>query len=124
VHTACKQPELHTACAHKFLFKQELKKDALKVAGAGWLACAAHNAYNGYQVSLSDSAFCWWLRLRLPDNEQMPCQQVCPSLNAPHQSCLSHTQSGTQPRDVATANAIGQAVLGGLCLYKGFERVI
>ncbi|KAL4856277.1 hypothetical protein ACK3TF_003395 [Chlorella vulgaris] len=59
----------------------ELKKDALKVAGAGWLACAAHNAYNGYQ-------------------------------------------SGTQPRDVATANAIGQAVLGGLCLYKGFERVI
>ncbi|KAI3437594.1 hypothetical protein D9Q98_000047 [Chlorella vulgaris] len=59
----------------------ELKKDALKVAGAGWLALAAHNAYNGYQAN-------------------------------------------TQPREIATANAIGQAVLGGLCLYKGFEHEI
>jgi hypothetical protein len=61
VHIAVKQPEPHTACAHTFLCKQELKKDALKVAGAGWLALAAHNAYNGYQVSASDNAFCRWL---------------------------------------------------------------
>jgi hypothetical protein len=33
-------------------------------------------------------------------------------------------QANTQPREIATANAIGQAVLGGLCLYKGFEHEI
>lgn len=58
---------------------QETKKDMLKVAGVGWLACAAQNAYNGY------------------------------------------SKNPTQPKEIATANAIGQAVLGSLCLMKGFD---
>lgn len=56
---------------------REAKKDMLKVAGFGWLACAGTHVYNA--------------------------------------------QNNLMIRDVSTATAVGQAVLGGLCLYKGFE---
>lgn len=36
-------------------------------------------------------------------------------------SCLLSAQNPTQPKEIATANAIGQAVLGSLCLMKGFD---
>ncbi|EFN55912.1 expressed protein [Chlorella variabilis] len=69
---------------HGTVGMMETKKDMLKVAGVGWLACAAQNAYNGYSKA---------------------------SLQA----------NPTQPKEIATANAIGQAVLGSLCLMKGFD---
>ena len=34
---------------------------------------------------------------------------------------LPCTQNNLQVRDVGTASAVGQAVLGGLCLWKGYQ---
>ena len=45
-------------CTPAWLRLQEAKKDMLKVAGFGWLACAATHMYN-VQVLLSDPG-CWF----------------------------------------------------------------
>ena len=67
----------HPGLCHRIMAPlQDTKKDVLKVAGAGWLALGAHNAYNAH--------------------------------------------AGLQPKEIAIANAVGQSVLGALCLWKGF----
>ena len=67
----------HPGLCHRIMAPlQDTKKDVLKVAGAGWLALGAHNAYNAH--------------------------------------------AALQPKEIAIANAVGQSVLGALCLWKGF----
>jgi hypothetical protein len=57
--------------------------------------------------------------VRLNGREGSACPPPFGSTAGP--TCLPPPQTNTQPREIAAANAVGQAVLAGLCLWKGYE---
>ena len=57
-----------------------------------------------------------WLLLTLSSHQPPALLPALPPL--PTAPC---PQNNLQVRDVGTASAVGQAVLGGLCLWKGYE---
>jgi hypothetical protein len=120
---------------------QGTKKDMLKVAGWGWMALAAHNAYSEQQGDRLASPSCA-AHISLLSSQMLACRQHGPACKplgtcrqGAHESthdCLNellpcalladgYSDNPTQPREVATVNAIGQGLLGALCLSKGYE---
>ena len=90
----------------------------LKLNGAGWLSAAAHMAYRAQVAGRGRPAG--------------PCGCPCAQAGAAQPALLLSSaaplncsppaapQDGTHNRDLAIASAVGQALVGALCLQRGF----
>ena len=117
-----------------------MKKDALKVAGIGWLAAAATHAYNvqvGGRRGVPAGRRAKKTRLPGSSSRRSSSSRACSeaglrpagvpaAMRAPPPSCLepqpqprsARTQNNLAQRDTGTAIAVGEALLGALCVYR------
>lgn len=95
-------------------------KNTLKFTGTCWMSAAAHMAYRAQVCELAcgharalplPAAPC--RRSAPPAAAAAPTPPACPVLLA----CL---QDNTQNRDLSIGCAVGQALVGSLCLHRGF----
>lgn len=96
---------------------QESKKDMLKVAGFGWLACAATHAYNAQaRMSVPNVSARGWTSCPCHGQatKDVSSRTTIPDFGRePHAMPLRVLQNNIQQRDISNATAVGQAVLGG-----------